>query len=165
MAKVGRNQPCPCGSGKKYKRCCESKDRAAKRPQASSTTGALPHPSSGGGYTFSAPSTGMDWLVTTDDPLCRLSNRVVELIDAGQLDEAEAAWEELNREFPDEIDPLERRAMLLEAQGEHGEAAAYYRRAAEYTRQHEGFEPAMTEYYVERAARLECDSARNGDGV
>ena len=22
--KVGRNQPCPCGSGKKYKRCCGS---------------------------------------------------------------------------------------------------------------------------------------------
>jgi SWIM/SEC-C metal-binding protein len=22
--KVGRNEPCPCGSGKKYKRCCES---------------------------------------------------------------------------------------------------------------------------------------------
>lgn len=22
MSKVGRNQPCPCGSGKKYKRCC-----------------------------------------------------------------------------------------------------------------------------------------------
>ena len=21
-AKVGRNQPCPCGSGKKYKKCC-----------------------------------------------------------------------------------------------------------------------------------------------
>jgi len=21
-AKVGRNQPCPCGSGKKYKQCC-----------------------------------------------------------------------------------------------------------------------------------------------
>ena len=21
-AKIGRNQPCPCGSGKKYKRCC-----------------------------------------------------------------------------------------------------------------------------------------------
>jgi len=24
MAKVGRNTPCPCGSGKKYKRCCEA---------------------------------------------------------------------------------------------------------------------------------------------
>jgi uncharacterized protein YecA (UPF0149 family) len=21
-SKVGRNDPCPCGSGKKYKRCC-----------------------------------------------------------------------------------------------------------------------------------------------
>jgi uncharacterized protein YecA (UPF0149 family) len=21
-ARVGRNEPCPCGSGKKYKRCC-----------------------------------------------------------------------------------------------------------------------------------------------
>jgi hypothetical protein len=25
MAKVGRNELCPCGSGKKYKLCCESK--------------------------------------------------------------------------------------------------------------------------------------------
>ncbi len=26
--KVGRNDPCPCGSKKKYKKCCEGKDRA-----------------------------------------------------------------------------------------------------------------------------------------
>lgn len=25
-AKPGRNDPCPCGSGKKYKKCCEGKD-------------------------------------------------------------------------------------------------------------------------------------------
>ena len=24
--KVGRNEPCPCGSGKKYKHCCYHKD-------------------------------------------------------------------------------------------------------------------------------------------
>ncbi|WP_204661666.1 SEC-C metal-binding domain-containing protein [Fusibacter tunisiensis] len=24
--KVGRNDPCPCGSGKKYKKCCLGKD-------------------------------------------------------------------------------------------------------------------------------------------
>ncbi len=24
--RVGRNDPCPCGSGKKYKKCCLSKD-------------------------------------------------------------------------------------------------------------------------------------------
>jgi hypothetical protein len=28
-AKIGRNTPCPCGSGKKYKQCCEGK--AAER--------------------------------------------------------------------------------------------------------------------------------------
>ena len=27
-AKVGRNDSCPCGSGKKYKQCCENKARA-----------------------------------------------------------------------------------------------------------------------------------------
>lgn len=25
MEKPGRNDPCPCGSGKKFKKCCESK--------------------------------------------------------------------------------------------------------------------------------------------
>jgi hypothetical protein len=25
MKKIGRNDPCPCGSGKKFKKCCESK--------------------------------------------------------------------------------------------------------------------------------------------
>ncbi len=25
MDKVGRNDPCPCGSGKKFKKCCEPK--------------------------------------------------------------------------------------------------------------------------------------------
>ncbi len=28
MPKVGRNDPCPCGSGKKYKNCCMRQDRA-----------------------------------------------------------------------------------------------------------------------------------------
>ena len=28
MAKIGRNQPCPCGSGKKYKKCCINKPKS-----------------------------------------------------------------------------------------------------------------------------------------
>ncbi len=31
--KTGRNDPCPCGSGQKYKKCCEEKDDA-KRAEA-----------------------------------------------------------------------------------------------------------------------------------
>lgn len=30
--KTGRNEPCPCGSGKKYKRCCLVKEKTAKEP-------------------------------------------------------------------------------------------------------------------------------------
>jgi hypothetical protein len=29
--KIGRNDPCPCGSGKKYKKCCLEKDQATER--------------------------------------------------------------------------------------------------------------------------------------
>ncbi|MBQ7822482.1 MAG: SEC-C domain-containing protein, partial [Clostridia bacterium] len=28
-AKVGRNDPCPCGSGKKYKKCCGAGDSSS----------------------------------------------------------------------------------------------------------------------------------------
>ncbi len=30
MAKVGDNEPCPCGFGKKYKKCCKLKNPAAR---------------------------------------------------------------------------------------------------------------------------------------
>ncbi len=29
--KIGRNDPCPCGSGKKYKKCCMGKDKEQKK--------------------------------------------------------------------------------------------------------------------------------------
>ncbi|MCA9850499.1 MAG: SEC-C domain-containing protein, partial [Dehalococcoidia bacterium] len=32
--KIGRNAPCPCGSGKKYKKCCLSREGAPRRPEA-----------------------------------------------------------------------------------------------------------------------------------
>jgi hypothetical protein len=31
MKPVGRNEPCPCGSGKKYKKCCQPKQDEARR--------------------------------------------------------------------------------------------------------------------------------------
>ena len=37
---AGRNTPCPCGSGKKYKHCCALKDSRA-RAQRSLWTGVL----------------------------------------------------------------------------------------------------------------------------
>ena len=36
---AGRNDPCPCGSGKKYKKCCLGTDRVASATQAMAITG------------------------------------------------------------------------------------------------------------------------------
>lgn len=33
IAKVGRNDPCPCGSGRKYKNCCLATDEAQRREE------------------------------------------------------------------------------------------------------------------------------------
>jgi preprotein translocase subunit SecA len=35
--KVGRNDPCPCGSGKKYKNCCLDRDLAANSNRPNNT--------------------------------------------------------------------------------------------------------------------------------
>src|SRR5271157_1044572 len=43
--KVGRNDPCPCGSGKKYKHCCQGKDAHGFSPAAA--PGSPPSPAIG----------------------------------------------------------------------------------------------------------------------
>lgn len=42
ISKVGRNEPCPCGSGKKYKKCCLVKDQAASAAGVLATGLGLP---------------------------------------------------------------------------------------------------------------------------
>ena len=39
MTTVGRNEPCPCGSGKKYKYCCAAK--AQQTPLGTKVVGSL----------------------------------------------------------------------------------------------------------------------------
>jgi hypothetical protein len=39
---VGRNDPCPCGSGKKYKKCCQPKDEEAERAREEEAIRAKP---------------------------------------------------------------------------------------------------------------------------
>ena len=41
MAKVGRNDACPCGSGRKYKKCCELKERTTSRTMLLAVGGAV----------------------------------------------------------------------------------------------------------------------------
>ncbi len=44
MTGPGRNDPCPCGSGKKYKQCCLVKDEAKARAARAKAAEAAPAP-------------------------------------------------------------------------------------------------------------------------
>ncbi len=41
---IGRNDPCHCGSGKKYKKCCLAKDEEEERKNASNPLAAFKSP-------------------------------------------------------------------------------------------------------------------------
>lgn len=41
---IGRNEPCHCGSGKKYKKCCLARDEEAERAKTSSSPSVKPAP-------------------------------------------------------------------------------------------------------------------------
>jgi len=44
MNKINRNDPCPCGSGKKYKKCCEIKDQERRKKKFEGTRGLRVNP-------------------------------------------------------------------------------------------------------------------------
>jgi uncharacterized protein YecA (UPF0149 family) len=107
MKKTGRNAPCPCGSGKKYKLCCLEREKETP--------------------IGSAPPKPMMF----EDDIDRDSNRVVRLLREGRIEEAEKAAKLVLEKYPDMPDGLERTAAVLEAKGERKAAAEYYARAAE----------------------------------
>jgi len=45
VARPGRNEPCHCGSGRKYKQCCLEKDEAKARTAYAKAVAEAPEPS------------------------------------------------------------------------------------------------------------------------
>lgn len=114
MAKIGRNDPCPCGSGKKYKKCCLS-----KTDEAQATAG----------DDASLAQGETDGFLHEAFELDALSNSIVDLIGQGKLLQAEKACADLLRKYPDDIDGLERYAQLCEAKGDFSRAVKYNQKA------------------------------------
>ena len=144
---TGRNRPCPCGSGKKYKLCC--------MPPESSQPVWPPQ-----GFVAKLPEVGKPVLVLLDedddDFLDDLSNSVVDLIAEGKLDRAEEVCQQLLADYPDVIAGLERTAEVAEAKADLPRAIEYYRRAAEFAATNDGFDPEVEQEHRERADELEA---------
>jgi tetratricopeptide (TPR) repeat protein len=148
MAKIGRNDLCPCGSGKKYKKCCMASDEAAARP-------AKPAPAR-------RPSVANYF--QEQDELTEASNAVVDMVQAGNLDAAERAAHDLLARFPDVHDGYDRLGMVCEARGDHRQAADYYRKAIDVIRNHpDNYDPAFEAVFQNLIDRLEpkADAAAN----
>ena len=114
--KIGRNEPCHCGTGAKYKRCCLAKDEATERATRESAA---------------AAETGMCLCPECEQDVYDLSAEAMDLIDAGRFDEAEPICQQLRKEFPELVEGHEYLASVLEGRGDGVGAAAMYRRAAE----------------------------------
>jgi len=151
MAKVGRNDTCPCGSGQKYKRCCGPRDEAAERVAAARTAALAREAESS--VTYAA-------IGAEDDGLDEASNRVIDLIDVGRLDEAEQAAHALLARYPGVHDGLERLAMVSAARGDRPRAAEYYRQAADFVHAHaDQYGPKMEIYLRKRVTEFEAPGA------
>src|SRR6204780_420823 len=133
MAKIGRNDRCPCGSGKKYKQCCLASDEAAARPVQQAAAPAR-------------RASLASYLREHDqlDELTEASNAVVDMVHAGNLDAAEQAAHDLLARFPDVHDGYDRLGMVYEARGDQRQAADYYRKVIDVIRNHpENYDPAF----------------------
>jgi tetratricopeptide (TPR) repeat protein len=140
MTKPSRNAPCPCGSGKKYKQCCLFGQAAV--PEKSR----IDKPSS-------APWGG--WEVVEDE-LDTLSNRIVDLIEEGRLEEARAACEELRERYPKEYDWMERLGQVEEARGNYASAAQHYREAFNFLEGKSDYDPEIQEWLRQQAQAMEA---------
>ena len=148
MAKIGRNDPCPCGSGKKYKKCCMASDEAAARAARPAQPAAAP------GHRPSLASYFQEH--DECDELTEASNAVVDMVQAGNLDAAEQAAHDLLARFPDVHDGYDRLGMVCEARGDRRQAADYYRRAINVIRNHpDNYDPAFEGVFQNLIDRLE----------
>jgi Flp pilus assembly protein TadD len=138
---MGRNDPCPCGSGKKYKRCCLDKDQTTARAERARTTALAEQQQR---EAFAAAQ-------SLDDA----SNSILDLIRAGELDAAEVAARELLVRYPEAPDGHERLGIVYEARGDHGQAAECYRRVIEFIGTQPGqFDPEYERYLLEKIELL-----------
>jgi tetratricopeptide (TPR) repeat protein len=128
---VGRNDPCPCGSGKKYKKCCLSRDQGGgpkvvephEQPAGEDhdhvRAGALDVPA---GLTSAQ---AREYVERLD----RWSNAARDALDEGRVEEAEKLADRLRTEYPDQIDGYELCGMVRLQHGRWAEAAEGFEQA------------------------------------
>ena len=139
--KVSRNSPCPCGSGKKYKKCCLVQDEkaAAEAEEQQLLAEVAEH----------------DEFIKYATELEELSNRANDLTRAGKWDDAEAVCRELLERFPEEIDGHHRSYECYKAKGDFARAGTHAQAALTMVESSGGFDPSFPATLKGDIARFE----------
>lgn len=128
------------------------KDQAAERAALAATRAAA-----------AAEYQEREALLEHEDELASASNAVIDLLDAGKVDEAEQAARELLVRFPDVHDGYDRLGMVYEARGDHKAAADCYRKVIEFVHAHpELYDPGFETTFQRLIAKLDPPSAPAG---
>ena len=164
MAKPGRNDRCPCGSGKKYKACCLTRDEAAERQELAKAQAGRDERAAEKRQSLrevrEAMLAKLSGSEEPDDDLDAASNAVLALIGAGKLDEAEVAARDLLARYPEVPDGWDRLGMVHEKRGETRQAADCYRQLIAFVRQHpDDFDAATIDDYAARIVKLDPPAA------
>lgn len=161
MAKPGRNDPCHCGSGAKYKKCCLPKDETVERQGLAEARARREEPAAGRRLQVQELKAAMAARLADaedledDDTLMDESNAVIDLIRTGKLDEAEAAARALLARYPDVHDGWDRLGMVHEARGENAQAVDCYRRVIAFLDENPDYSgPTFKDSFVKRIAKL-----------
>jgi tetratricopeptide (TPR) repeat protein len=161
MAKPGRNDPCPCGSGNKYKKCCLAKEEAVEREQLAKADAKRAERAAAHTQNLREVKAAIAARLfvaedADEDELTIASNAAADLVRAGKLDEAEQAARDLLVRFPEVHDGYDRLGMVHEARGENRQAADCYRKVIEFIRKHpDDYDPGFDDMFTKLVNRLD----------
>jgi tetratricopeptide (TPR) repeat protein len=125
MAKIGRNDPCPCGSGKKHKKCCSASEASPAASVATAPLAAAPHH-----HACDVCGRGRD--DDNDDEIDEINERADHILDEildGRIDDAEALCHAFIQDFPEDAEGFDLLSMVFEERGQRERALELLRKA------------------------------------
>jgi len=135
---AGRNDPCPCGSGKKYKKCCLARDEAQAETAipGHDHVSCSPHDHLRAGVLHVPEGLTDAQIREYIQRLDRWSHAGLDAFDQGRLEEAERIADQMRAEYPDQIDGEQLRARVRLQQKRWEEAALGFEKAVEIALKH-----------------------------
>ncbi len=159
----GRNDPCPCGSGKKYKKCCLARHevQAPKALPAHDHAECSPHDHLRAGVLHVPAGLTDAEIREYVQRLDRWNHAGLDAFDQGRIEEAERIADQLRLEYPEQIDGEQLRAKVRLRQERWKEAALGFEKAVAIALKHR---EDYDDEFIEKLRREAQDARTHSKG-